>query len=350
MVERTSKYEFVRVVAMFFVIGVHVVGNLPTDTELRTFFYYVLTLIFYTCNGLFYFLSGKFALEQSCDTLKDYLKYYKKKVRNLIIPMLFYMCLRSAYEARGLETGQFWKSCVINILSGYSGTEYWYLYGLIGNVLCAPFLSKAFKKANKAGIWIFVILGIGYNALATYLPLAGLLIAWSYPFGGWTLYFYLGYCIEKIIDTKTKERCAIWLGIVCFVSSIVQKYNGVTLHIHDWAPTYIIITCAVFILLKNAKIEEMGKNIIKVNSFVGKHSFAVYMVHITIMGWVMRWRPFENYYLGYLILITVVVAIISLLIGTAIDNSIVYLIKQAFDKTCLCLKRGIERKKNDTIA
>lgn len=111
--------------------------------------------------------------------------------------------------------------------------------------------------------------------------------------------------------------------------SVVQKYNNQFNNIHDLAPTYMIITCAMYIVLKKIPIARFGEKFNRVIRFIGKHSFSVYMLHITVMSRVMRIIPFTDYYLLYLLLITVIVAVISLFIGTLFDNTVITLLEKA---------------------
>lgn len=87
--KRDVQYEFIRAAAMLFVIGVHAVGRMPVDTPRRALYHAVFTLFFFTCNGLFYMLSGKFALEGNYKQKEDRVRFFQKKILNLILPILF---------------------------------------------------------------------------------------------------------------------------------------------------------------------------------------------------------------------------------------------------------------------
>ena len=53
MKKRELNYEIIRTVSMFFVISVHLLRIMPTDTELRTFMFNVFNLLFLTWNVLY---------------------------------------------------------------------------------------------------------------------------------------------------------------------------------------------------------------------------------------------------------------------------------------------------------
>jgi surface polysaccharide O-acyltransferase-like enzyme len=214
--KRNGQYELIRVAAMFFVIGVHLVETLPVDTPRRILYNSVFSLTFYTCNGLFFMLSGKFALGGTYKSKEDRKRYFQKRILNLILPMIFFMWLRSAYSVRGdIFHLEFWNLCLRNILCDYMGKDYWFLYLLLGNLLIAPFLSKAFTKADKGELQFFVGVGILYSALCVYLPYVGFSMEWKYLFAEWTFYFCLGYCLEQIVESTMWLQPTFLLHVGC---------------------------------------------------------------------------------------------------------------------------------------
>lgn len=325
---RNMKYEFVRVVAMFFVIAVHVIGNMPTDTPARLAFYYAGTLIFYTCNGLFFFVSGKFALESSVEIIK----YYKKKICNIILPMLFYMAIKHIYLSEVMNYND--NSFMTNVMGELAQTDYWFLYVLMGNIFLAPIIRKAFVEANDKELRVFIFLGVSHCALATYLPYLGVNYAWAFPLGGWTLYFFMGYCVERLVNSGKKEMAVILLGAICFLISYVQKYYGLLNGIHDTAPTYIAITCGMYCLLKKMYDRCINNQFfLRAIKICGKHSFAVYMLHSIILTTIMRSFPFgEGSYVVYLITITCSVAFLSLMFGWICDKLIERISNMLYEK------------------
>ena len=329
MKERNISYDIVRVVSMCFVISVHLLAHLSNDTELRIFMSNTFYQLFFTCNGIFYMLSGKFALQEKCDSAKEYFNYYYKKLWGLLVPIVLYMFLRYTYDtnyafsSEGFLTG-FWQ----NFSSGYSSNEYWYLYALVGSILAAPFIGKALQNTSKTGLWIFLAIGLFFNTMWSYMPLFGYEWAWKYPFESWIFYFCLGYCVDRLIHSK-KQRIAVYIvGVTCFVISMLQKYGGgVTRRIYDLAPTMTCITCMIYVLLKSIKIKN---NTIKtILTIVAIHSFGVYMGHMRVLRIVVDWRPMgENFYMEYLITTTIMVLLMSLAVSFIFDSIVVFPLKK----------------------
>ena len=325
---RDCKYEFIRVIAMLFVISVHVIGRMSIDSKQRELFYHMGRLIFFTCNGLFYMLSGKFSLQKKFDSRECYNEYYKNRFVNLVVPIVFYMFLRYFYDCGWvINKAGFWRDFEGNVFSGYSSTEYWYLYALLGNVILAPFIGPVLQRLGKKEMQLFLLIGIIANSLATYASTFGYSWNWSYPLGGWSFYFYLGYGIDRIIETKIEKCVVVNIGIISYAISLIQIYIGKAPNICDLAPTFTFITCMVYILLKCIKIEN--NYIQKFIFFAGRHSFGVYMVHWVIMLKVMEYLPMQSeLFFVYLAKIVIIIFMFSLIIGTIFDNTLLKLGKK----------------------
>lgn len=332
MKKRELNYEIIRTVSMCFVISVHLLRIMPTDTELRVFMFNILNLLCLTCNGMFYMLSGKFALQERCESPKQYFWYYYKKAWGLVVPIILYMLLRYSHDANYsfLDNG-FWTGFVQHILSNYSSIEYWYLYFLIGNVLLAPFIGKALQNTSNFGLCIFLIIGLFFNSMSSYMPLIGFSWSWKYPLESWSLYFYLGFVTDKIITTTKQKAVVCIAGLASIVVSLIQIYAGKANNIYDLAPTFTCICCMMYILLKLIRFKSRTvKNII---FFVGKHSFGIYMVHMIVLNRVIAIRPMEeNFYMEYLVTTTVIILILSLIISFIFDEIIINPLKKGMFK------------------
>ena len=326
---RECKYEFIRVIAMLFVISIHVIGRMPIDSKQRELFYHMGRLIFFTCNGLFYMLSGRFSLQRKYDSWECYIEYYKNKLINLVVPIVFYMFLRYFHDCGWVIGGAgFWLDFVRNVFNGYSATEYWYLYILLGNVVLAPFIGPVLQKLGKKEMQLFLLICIIVNSLTTYGSFLGDWWNWSYPLGGWSFYFYLGFGIDRIIETKKEKYVLVSAGIISFIISLIQIYIDNAPYICDLAPTFTFITCTVYILLKGIKIEN--KFLQNCIFFAGRHSFGIYMVH-----WVIMLKMMDDYlpmksepFFVYLIMIVSITFTIGLLVATFFDATALKLVKK----------------------
>ena len=278
-------------------------------------------------------LSGKFALSVKCETFYDYYRYYIKKLITLILPILFYMFLRNLYEnGSNFFDISFWKTYIKNVMYGYAGNEYWFLYTIMGLILLAPFLNKMIAGLKKEEIYLFLSLGLLYNTIVTYGPYFNLYFSWNFIFGSWAFYFFLGYFLEKIIDTPKKERLIILVGILSLGITFIQKQYDYINRIHDLAPTYTFMVCAMFFLLKKELYAKNNSFHAFLNTLIikcGKYSFAVYMVHNPV-----RWfltdtihLSLSGNYLLSLFMLTACTLIVSFILAFICENTFVRALK-----------------------
>lgn len=59
---RLFEYDFIRVVAMVFVIAVHALVVIDFADKFSLFYFNVMQAVFFSCNGIFFMISGRFAL------------------------------------------------------------------------------------------------------------------------------------------------------------------------------------------------------------------------------------------------------------------------------------------------
>lgn len=331
---RKIEYEKIRVCAMLFMVMFHCCGSMGgfIDTAGERWLNDGLTLLFITCNSLFFMLSGKFALAVRCETVSDYQRYYGKKLTNILVPTLLYMFLRSLLEYGGrFWEISFWKTWVRNVCYDYAGTEYWFLYTLLGLLLLAPLLNKMTSNLKKGEMWLFIAFGLLFNSICSYAPYVNLSFSWQYIFGGWAFYFMLGCFLEKVIDTPKKENIVIAAGGLCFVISMIQKQFGLTSNIHDLAPTFTMISCAVFFLLKRnyfGKSDFFRSMIMK----AGSYSFAVYLIHNPVRNLLFDHilpHVSETAYLPNLLELGICTLVTSFVLAVICENTLVRAAKWA---------------------
>ena len=81
---RDIRFEQIRIIAIAFVIGVHCMFLLqPDGTATMQFFINLTNILLASANGLFFIMSGKFALQKNIEdeNLGD---FYFKKLMNLV--------------------------------------------------------------------------------------------------------------------------------------------------------------------------------------------------------------------------------------------------------------------------
>lgn len=348
--KRDIKYEVIRVVAMVFVITIHQLDKFefadPTQHNL-------LSLIFLTCNGLFFMLSGKFALNFDYSEKNCYKKYYFGKFVKIIIPVLIYMALKQLYLMYftfnvPITLKSFVKAYILSVTEGYIVTEYWFVYYLIANLLVAPFLARIFKNLNTKECYLFFAICLICNALSVYPHLIGITFAVPFYLSGMNIYFFLGSYIDKITQTKKQKILFIILGIISYIVGFIQLQIGKAVNIFDAAPTAVFVVCLMYILLRDHVKVNRGSKIIY---FLGKYSFSIYLIHVVMMDFMTYIFPYKTSWpiSIYVIIKVILILIGSLILAIVIDNTIIKIAKDLVIKLNDKIEEKIQKRKNNAV-
>ena len=293
MGKRDATYEFIRVISMLFAVSVHACSNAAGNYLVDTLPGQLVGTLLYLCNGLFFMISGKFALGVCCRTMEDYKKYYLKRLGSIGIPVMVCMLFRSMFNIgwwpEYFLSADFLKEYIQNVLYNFATCEYWFLYRVVGFLAAAPFLGKMLQQMSEKELVLLSCMGIAYNGLIAYLPAAGISFGWSFPMGEWLVLFVLGYSLERIVKTEKEEKRLLLLGGAVYCLTMLLKRLGLTAGIHDLAPTYAILSCAVFIALK--KLYRPGKILDAVMIRLGSLTMPVYLLHMMVMYIILPYIP-----------------------------------------------------------
>lgn len=283
---REVRYDVIRVVAMLFVIAVHV--N-PKPFNSFPWFKEVFDYIIYTCNGMFFMLSGLFSIKKNYSSKEDYALYYKKKVVSILVPyivMTFILYGHDYYQSgRAFELRLFVEETINQFTALNSEQHLWFMYSLIGLLMSAPFFSKMLRVMSDWEVKLLFWLSIGWNAVSIYLIND---LGWNFHYGkwimaSWTIYFFLGYFHDRIIREKDKKFWYI-LGIAGFLVTVLWQYVlPVENHSDkDFAPAYTFFVIGMYtFLLYEVKITWGWLKSLIV--FLARHSFSVYLIHYLIL-------------------------------------------------------------------
>lgn len=313
MAKRDVRYEFIRVIAMILVIGVHSLSLISRNTPSQVLAGHMFSTLFFLCNGLFFMLSGKFSLNARCETPAQYLLWYSKRLCTIGIPVLVFMLLRtmsnSGWWPGYLRSPELWQDYVHNILSGFQGSDYWFLYPLTGLLAAAPFLSRLVQNLSRKELLFLLGVGVCINGLNTYLPALGLPFSLAFPLGDWFVMFLLGFALERVVTTRRAENWVMLLGSACFVLTIFQLWKGFAPGVHDLAPTYVPMCAGAFLALK--RLYRSGERRDRLFLAAGKHSLTVYLCHSMLLTWLDGYLPRAGFLLPLLlrILSTLLVAL-----------------------------------------
>ena len=339
---RLYKYDFVRAVAIMFVVAVHSLYFVNSVHEQCAYPFYALQTIFFTGNVLFFLLSGKFNLREKKDDAAVK-KFYYNKIRNIVVPIVIFFFIRTLYDLYpDYSLGLVVKTFIKNFVYDYSHIEYWFMYTLVGFLLVAPFLSHAFARFSKFEKKLFVGIGLGYHLVLLIVSDAGYPLGWSYLFFGFSFTFFIGGLIEDLFETK-KSRCGLALtSVLCLLATMVLFHFDKTGGLQESSPFYTGLAIGIYIGLLQLG-EKMKPS--RAVSFIAKHSFSIYLVHMMILIPLHSVIPVMEgpiSFLGFLGAFAIAFSL-SLLLAFVLDKCVVDPAELLFDKL---FKRLLEKRKN----
>lgn len=316
--ERLAFIDYIRVVACFLVMMVHVTENfyIPdtsgvgenmiriADDSNRFWIAFWNGGIARICVALFMIVSA-FLLVPMKEGV-GMAQFYKKRFLRIFPPMLFFMVLYSILPAiwGDFSWEQSWKF-LKGIPLNFPEYAYhlWFMYPLISLYLFIPIISPWLEKASAKDERIFLFI----FALSTLMPFIHKLTPYTYIFGEcwwngfhmfWYFSGYIGYLvmahyIHKHIDWSTSKRMLI--GSTCFVIgsaytfwshfSMTSADTPLSLPLIEYAwefctPNVLLASFGAFILftcIKQAKAPRLITDISKL-------SFGMYLMHVFLVA------------------------------------------------------------------
>lgn len=321
--KRDARYELIRVLSIMLVLLVHVDCIYVND---ESFFSHgslireIIASVFICCNGLFFILSGKFALNFD-ETKSSYRDYYFKKVVYLMLPWFLYMGIETiAYMVR-LPDCEFSNSYFQNVTSKFSVRHYWFMFAIFFDLMVAPIFAKAFRNMSEKMAVLFFAIGVIHLTLFSYGPLLSGWFSYDSPFGHFHFHFFLGGILDKVINYFGKKKLII-LGVICFFFARIQATKlGYSEHTRDFSPFYLLSVIAAWIIICEI-YNIVGQKWDKIIIFLGKYSFPIYLIHMVVLdsmvhlGWMSLIKDFPV----YIVVTFSVVISVSLIIAIIIDK------------------------------
>lgn len=294
--KRTLYFDVLNIVACFGVVAMHFNGL--THAYSSTFGWrqaLFVDCLFYWAVPIFFMLSGA--------TLMDYLDkyetntYFRKRIRRVVIPFLAWSIIALIWK---VITGQMEppvgpRSFIELVINTQIIDIYWFFIPLMMIYLCMPVLTKL--REYRSTLWYLVGIIVVANVLIPFLcSLVG--IRWNpqanIPLGGgYIVYALLGYLLRDEELSKRQRSVLYVLGIAAFllryVGTIVLSDTSGSLNELFWGYTNLpclLLSIAVFVFAKNAKLESLFKTQRSQNALVkvASCSFGVYLIHM-ILFW-----------------------------------------------------------------
>lgn len=332
--ERIVYADYLRVIGILGVMGVHLCGNYLSQTTLFSNIWYQSTLFYsITRSGvlLFVLVSGLLLLDrpQSIDRLPH-------RIERVMVPFIFWLFiyyLKIIYVDHVviINSVQDFISqflfCVIN--PDFISIEFWYIYMIIGFYLMLPLIYKWISNTNEKEIQYFLILWFVILVL-NYFNAHIMILNYVNLFSGYLGFFVLGYYLNKK-DSKYTNNFS--LGLVLFIigtlmvlfSILIPTWTFGQLNMDyvgylNLAPSSVFKAVGMFLMVKNIDFEKLFKSRTdSVNNFMKKFAeitFGLYLIHLLIPLngiWSINVSPFINIPICLLIIIVVTYVLLNIM-------------------------------------
>lgn len=347
--ERNISLDLARVIAMIFVIAVHTTTKpFEYNFYVREFTYTLLL----TCNPIFFMISGLLNLRKPFGSKEDILGFYGKKFVGIVFPFIVVGTLLYFHNTLSAGNTPSLLDFHRTFMHGFSTGHLWFVYALVGLLLSTPILAKAFQNMSSGELNVVFAVCLLWNFVCYYLS-ESFGIPFSYHtwvMSGWATAYFAGYYCSRVINEKNRKIVYLF-GIIGFIVNLVSARlipdyaNG-----HDLAAPFLVFAFALYVFITNElKVKRDGTK--KVITFLSKHSFTVYMLHILALD---ELTPLliPNFTLEPLNVKKAVVflmyIVITLVLCVAMAAVLDYLI--IFPCQKLLLKLGRKKKKTDSAA
>lgn len=312
--ERNLSLDFIKIIAMVFVVGLHTgttfsIGNININR------YYILTICG-TAIPLFFTVSGYLLLGRKNINLR----YSAKKIWG-IVRFVFVVCWIYWLIMLIITQEPYWDKLYKDPLGAFimGGTfwQFWYFGAMCFIYILYPFINKLYINKNKLFNLFFILLifvcAIVY-LLNLYLP--GVFekkMPPSFRIWDWLMYFCLGGII-KVNEKKIGWKWVFILAIAYCIQLIIVSSVNPKMFKSDYnyaSPLTLLYIYCIFQALNHLDVQKISKSI----TFLSTLFLPVYTIHPFFIYNTQEFRhTFHAGYPIYWMLITIASVAVSWLI------------------------------------
>lgn len=292
--ERLLFPDLLRCLAIYLVVGLHTLGGVIVKGSLLE------TSLWNVCNvmnllgrmgvPLFFMLSGFLLL--SDPRTADPLPFYRRRLRRLLVPFLFWDAV--CFVLRGLmEEGRGFglKLFLTELVQQGSDYHLWFIYQIAALYLLAPFLRMIVERAERKALW--VLLGV-VLFVPSVLRLVNILqpFLWFSPFRapieGYAGFFLLGYLLGTGEYAPRTRRILYGLGVLALAAAALGNRflsgpEHMNLYFNEgYALNHYFTAGACFLLLRYVPLPREGRLAAVAKGLAGI-AFGVYFCHVPLL-------------------------------------------------------------------
>ncbi|MGI2327679.1 acyltransferase [Planococcus sp. YIM B11945] len=295
MVIRYDYMDWLRVLSIFVVVGIHVVSKITSSVppdEWAWQFANAIAVGLRWCVPVFFMLSGALLLTRKKE--ESIRTFLKKRLMKVVIPLLFWSFVYIAFNVFGKDASYTFMEMIQAILNDEVYFHLWFLYVIIGLYLMAPFLKILVHNMTQKTFFCFLAFWFLFSSVLPFLQKFWDMKVAVSPglFESYIGYFMLGaYLMLYPIHRKWLPLLALLAVAGYFATLFGTEYLVGIDNKHDeffygyYRPNTLVIAIFIFVLFQNLS------NRIKPNAFVTQLSTAtlgIYLLHPLVQAYLYR--------------------------------------------------------------
>lgn len=304
MAERNASLDWIRAIAIIFVVIIHVFARYTIETPLSTPWLAALGVEAIVRVGLasFFVLSG-YLLIRPFNSMRDIGRFYWRRAKRILPLFIVWSFVYFVYASHTLDVAEFARK----VLAGPTEPHFWFIYSILGLYITTPFIANIVIAAKTRDLAIFCIAG---SLSYTLEPLCGYLgvnlsMIGFYPII-WMIYYIAGHVIRRVCD----ERPSLPLGwLVCiYIASTIAIFflsfyttNAVRplASIFDPRPydlniTFFAATVIFFAVLRKYCVSPLPSFL----KFIADKSYGIYLSHMIFIYIYVKYFNIQPWWLN----------------------------------------------------
>ena len=312
---RRTEYDVLRILAIFAVVIIHVVGNtFSSMTQTDSLWWNQLNILDGSVRWavpVLLMISGALFLDPQKEVSVQTL--YKKYIFRILTAFLFWSILYTAVSylqfSRDLDLLHYTVDFFISVVLK-PRYHLWYIYAIIGLYMITPLLRLVVQHASESILRYWILLmylcGLVIPALLKIDivdTLFGTTVSYAHLdfLGGYVFYYVIGYYIST---RKVKHEGVVYMiGFLSYMLSILataylSARNSGTVSVYEnLSPTIALSSIAMFVFFKErVSAWNFSKKWRKRLKKVSEYMFAVYLMHDLILLLFANWGiTIQNY-------------------------------------------------------
>lgn len=294
----TIRYEYMdwlRVLAIFTVVGIHVASKItstaPPDEGLWQFANLIAAALRW-CVPIFFMISGALLLTRKHELPIG--TFLNKRLTKVVIPLLAWSAIYITYKILQRGESYSFSEAIQLVLTDEVYYHLWFLYVIIGLYLMAPFLKMLVEKMTRKQFLYFLGLWFLFSGLLPFIPK---FLDYRPAFTAGMFDPYIGYFMlgAYLVIYPIHRKYLLWMGGLAILGYIATVSGTLYLvfadNKHDEffygysRPNTLMIVLFIFTLFQHLE------NHLKSSPFIRKLSTAtlgIYVLHPLVQTYLHR--------------------------------------------------------------